>query len=187
MAEAETPDIELIRKLVVYQPDTGKFFFLPRTSSTCARHRSFNARFAGMETGLVRNEKGYLCLTLFNKKHKAHRVAYALMTGQWPEEIDHINGVRSDNRWCNLRNVSRRENRANTYGWSKPTKSQFIGVTKHKAGSSWIAQATMDYKNHYIGSFPTEEEAALARDAFVLSWCKHKPRLNFPVKEKENG
>lgn len=187
MAEVEAADIGLIRKLVVYQPDTGKFFFRPRSSHTGARSASFNTRLAGAETGLTRTEKGYLCLSLLDRKYKAHRVAYALMTGEWPHEIDHINGVRDDNRWCNLRNVSRRENRANTYGWSKTTKSVYIGVTKNKASPRWIAQATINYKNHYIGSFSTELEAAKARDTYVLAHCEYTPKLNFPEESSAHG
>lgn len=179
MAKTDTVSVELVKRLVRYNPETGQFFWLPRSSEDCARFRSFNSRLAGAETGFLTNEKGYRLLTINNIKFKAHRVAYAIMTGHWPVEIDHINGDRSDNRWCNLRNVTHRENRANTYGWKKPTTSKFIGVVRRKDCDRWMAQVTIRGKNHYLGLFSTEVEAARARDEHLLKHRADKFRPNF--------
>ena len=102
-----------------------------------------------------------------------------MMTGEWPEEIDHINGDRSDNRWSNLRNVTHRENRANSYGWSKKTSSKFIGVCKQTGSDRWKAQASVNGKAKHLGLFDSEIEAAKARDDFVASINPYA-RLNFP-------
>jgi hypothetical protein len=186
MAKTETISIEVIRELVSYNPNTGELFHKPRTAKHTPRFRSFNTRLAGKAADTSRDGKGYLLVTVNNIKFKAHRIAYAIMTGSWPDTIDHINGVRGDNRWCNLRSVTQRQNRANTYGWTKTTSSKYIGVTHAKTGKPWVAQATLNRKNFFLGSFNTEVEAAKARDRFVLEHNKEHARLNFPV-EKTNG
>lgn len=179
MAKTETVSIDLIRRFVDYHPDTGRFFWKARTEGDCARFRSFNTRLSGKETGLVKNEKGYCLLRINDVAFKAHRIAYALMTGEWPIEIDHINGERADNRWENLRNVSHRENRANTYGWRKETSSKYIGVCRQPDCDRWKAQATVDGKTHHIGLYLTEEEAAVARDNFLAERSPYKIKYNF--------
>lgn len=181
MVKTQTIEVSLLKELVSYEPETGRFFWKFRTPLTCSRYASFNTRHAGDETGLTKNERGYCLISVKNVKFKAHRVAYALMTGGWPVgEIDHINGDRSDNRWCNLRQVTHRENRANTYGWKKKTSSKYIGVCWQKDCNRWKAQCTIDGRNHHVGLFKTEEEAAKARDRFLLERSPFKLKLNFP-------
>lgn len=66
----------------------------------------------------------------------AHRVVWYLHHGYWPENIDHINGIRTDNRICNLREVTHEENcqnrqHATGYTWSEARK-KFCVVIKRK-------------------------------------------------------
>lgn len=79
--------------------------------------------------------------------------------------VDHINGDGLDNRKANLRIVSRSQNQANmrkpTHRRGKPCRSPYKG-TMPKPNGSWASKITKEGKQHYIGSFPTEIDAAQA-------------------------
>jgi hypothetical protein len=83
------------------------------------------------------------------------------MTGEWPKksDVDHINGVKSDNRWCNLREATRAENTSNTQIRITNT-SGYKGVGWHKHHKKWSAQIRVDGYLYYLGLFDTPEEAA---------------------------
>ena len=77
------------------------------------------------------NGRGYIMLHYRKKALVAHRLAFYIMEGHLPENIDHINGVRTDNRWANLRACTKGENSRNR-GMSKANKSGYRGVSKHQ-------------------------------------------------------
>lgn len=90
--------IEEIRAALVYDPATGVI--------------TRNGRVAGCDKG-----NGYWRVTFKGKTYAAHRLAWAIYYGEWPDgEIDHINRVRGDNRIGNLRIVSREQNMRNRSG-----------------------------------------------------------------------
>jgi hypothetical protein len=74
-------------------------------------------------------------------------------------EIDHINGNGLDNRKCNLRIVTRRENLQNLH---IPKSSKYPGVCFDKPAGKWLARLRIGKQRKHIGHFKTEEEAALA-------------------------
>lgn len=102
------------------------------------------------------NEKGYVVIRFMGKVHKAHRVAFYLMMGRWPTEIDHVNRVRHDNRWCNLREVTHKENQRNR----KPGRKQ--GVRQLESGK-WKASIGGSKNRKHLGMFDTREQALEAR------------------------
>ena len=169
---------ELLRKLLRYDPDTGKLYWRRRDESISNKFKHFNMLFASQEAGYI-GTLGYVKLTVLGCNVLAHRAIYAIMTGAWPEEqMDHINGDRSDNRWVNLRHVTHLQNSANKSGWSKKTSSGFIGVYRRPKGN-WQACATKDGRRKCLGTFDSELAAAKARDAFVSSSNPYA-KLNFP-------
>ena len=88
-----------LRKMLHYDPETGVFTRL----------------WTGNVTGCP-DAKGYLRIAADGRSYRAHRLAVLYMTGAWPsEQIDHINQVRTDNRWSNLRPATNGENGANTH------------------------------------------------------------------------
>lgn len=88
------------------------------------------------------------------------------INGTPPESLtDHINGDGLDNRRENLRSVPHQDNMVNSHRWRTPTSSKYRGVSWHKSNHKWYAQITVDWKNVYIGSFSSEDEAKAAYDA----------------------
>ena len=147
-----------VREALSYDDDTGLF----RWRET----RNNNAR-AGQLCGRRRNSDGYLSVCLDGIATPAHRLAWFWAHGEWPpEEVDHINGDRADNRIANLRLATRVENMRNK-GLPKNNTSGAKGVTRH--GDQWKAAAKVAGQYHYLGLFPSVEAAALRRREFVAA------------------
>lgn len=139
---------EKLKKLLHYSPETGEF-----------RWRVFrgNTAKAGSVAGCLKSD-GYRTLHVGGRLHMEHRLAHLYMTGEWPpHEIDHINGNRADNRWCNLRQATRSQNCMNMGGG--PSK----GVSFYPRYGKWVARIKRDGRRHFLGYFNTETEA---RDAY---------------------
>lgn len=98
-----------------------------------------------------------------------HRAAWLLRTGAWPEfEIDHRNGIRSDNTWTNLRDATHSGNRQNLA--ARTGKGTLRGTQKRYR--KWLAQIKVPGgKTKHLGMFATEEEAHAA-------YCKAKQELH---------
>lgn len=60
-----------------------------------------------------KNEDGYIRVWCDDRLRMKHRLLWWLKHGELPDEIDHINGIRDDNRICNLRSVNRKEQLTN--------------------------------------------------------------------------
>lgn len=104
---------------------------------------------------------GYARINVRGKSYKMHRFIWYFVHGTWPDQIDHINGNRSDNRLANLRNVSARENVLNLKLYPN-NRSGCSGVNWHASGR-WIAQIRDQGRYVYLGSFKDLSEAIAAR------------------------
>ena len=92
--------------------------------------------------------------------YRAHRLIWLMYHGQWPpQEIDHINGDRADNRIVNLRLATASQNRANSKVY-KTNRCGFKGVARTPYGR-WVARIHFE-KTKYLGTFDTPEEAHAA-------------------------
>lgn len=132
MATKPLPSRERILQLMDYDPQTGMF-----TYKHCkTKGKIWNLRCPGKPAMNYDNGTGYKSGIIDGQKFYAHRVAWLIMTGEEPEVIDHINGSRSDNRFCNLRSVSALENARNTKR-TITNKSGVMGVHWYKAYSKW--------------------------------------------------
>jgi len=142
-----------LRELVLYEPETGRFF--RRTHTKVSK--------PGDETGRPRSS-GYSSASVDGIKYYAHRVAWLYVHGAWPAGvIDHINGDRSDNRICNLRDVAHTDNLQNVWAPTKKHgRGSHLGVHYSKRINRWIAQIRSDGKTRHIGCFVDEQEAAAA-------------------------
>lgn len=145
------PTKHQVQEYVKYDPNTGHF-----------RYRLDSARSGkfGFKSGDLAGYKtnGYIIIFYRGHKMRAHRVAWLLMTGEWPTaQVDHINGVKFDNRFSNLRLASASENNMNR---GPRSGRRFKGVWFDKQTSKWRVQIKSNGKVLSPGRFATEEEAA---------------------------
>lgn len=174
-------DVGLLRRLLRYDPETGRLFWLSRSTDSCAANRvaSWNARFSNREAFTADHGNGYRSGGLFGRIYRAHRVAWAIHYGEWPSMwVDHINGNRSDNRIANLRLASASQNSRNTRS-AKGSSSQFLGVHRDNSKAKWKAKIRIDGRDKHLGYFDIEEDAARAYDAAALASFGDFARPNF--------
>lgn len=145
--------------LMDYNSDEGTFTWRRRGRPF------FDNRFAGTPALNVQNRDGYLCGAIGGRQYLAHRVAWATYYGEWPDgQMDHINGIRNDNRIANLRVVTAFENQKNR-GIPNGSKSGVLGVSWRARSKSWQVYICVDGRRIYVGSYQTIPEAAAAREA----------------------
>lgn len=149
---------ERLKELLDYNPDTGIFQW--------KIHRSQLAK-VGDEAGYL-GVKGYIRIRIDGKLYVAHRLAWLYLYGNFPMFlIDHINGIRNDNRISNLREATVQENARNKTITTR-NKSGFKGVSWEKRRNIWVVRINTGDKYAHIGYFDNIEEAAKAyHDASV--------------------
>lgn len=119
-----------------------------------------NRGVKGSRAGYVRGQDGYRSVQFNGAAYKEHRIIWELHNGAIPAgmQIDHINGIRDDNRIENLRVVNQTVNNLNT-NKSKNNRSGVTGVSWYARGSKW----RVDYRSRRIGVFQSFVEACEAR------------------------
>ena len=163
----------MISQLLRYEPDTGKLFWLPRTLAhleqfspvaTQAICDTWNRKYAGSLALRHSNPQGYLCGRIFDQMCVAHRAAWAVTHGEWPDRhLDHINSDRADNRLSNLRLASHAQNMQ----CARPKRgcsSRFRGVSWSARDKVWVARIYVNGKGVYVCHSECEIEAAKAYD-----------------------
>lgn len=170
-----------VSKLLRADFDAGKLFWLPRSpeqfsqSSWSDEHacNNWNAAHAGQEAFTALDGYGYLHGRIFDRPYKAHRVIWLLHSGSWPAmHLDHINGIRADNRIINLREVTRTENMQNQRIRSD-NSSGVIGVCWDKSRGNWMAYIDAHHKRVYLGRRDELEEAIALRKAAEIEMGFH--------------
>lgn len=142
-------------KLFRYNRETGVLYWRKRTNPK---------QRASLEAGCLNSSDGYITVGINGKMYAIHRVIMLMEFGFYGEgyEVDHINHIRSDNRFNNLRFVTVKGNRRNQSVSSKSTTG-VTGVYLNKKRGIYAAQIKVDGKVYYLGSYPTLEEAAEVR------------------------
>lgn len=152
--------IEEVSQFLSYEPETGVFRWR-RVSS-----KKINVGdIAGWKTAL-----GYRAVVVCGKQVYCHRLAWLFTHGEMPKnQIDHINGIRDDNRPCNLRDVSHKENHQNV---CQPGSNRLAGARWDKTRGLWASSINVDGQHIHLGRFPTAEEA---HQAYVSAKIKFHP------------
>lgn len=155
MAAHSNITVERLREVLRYDPVTGAFTWKVRTGP-----RGKPGAFAG-----TINTRGYYEISVDGRKYVSHRLAWLYMRGGWPKgEIDHINGCRDDNRWSNLRDVSRALNTQNRRTASSLNLTGLLGVSRHNA--RWRARIQVDGVVRRLGTYDSPEAA---HEAYVAA------------------
>lgn len=151
-----------VRELLDYDPETGVF--------TWRDHRSSRVRAGDVAGHVGRN--GYRRIKIGGVHYLAHRLAWLYMTGGWPpEEVDHRNGCKDDNRFDNLRCASSSQNKWNK-GANITNPLGLRGVTHVKRGLSkpYRAVIKVGEQSRHLGYFETAEEA---HEAYLAEAIRH--------------
>ena len=144
---------ERVRELLDYDPETGVLTWKVRRGG-----RAHLGAVAGVPDGL-----GYVSIRVDSRLYRAHRLAWLLSHGRWPpEQIDHINGVRDDNRLSNLREATRGQNMENQRRPRAGNTSGFLGVCWHARSKKFMARITTGGTRFYLGVYPDAESAHAA-------------------------
>jgi AP2 domain. len=150
---------ERLKELLEYNPLTGEFSY---------RQRGYNNSTKPGQRAGVSDGQGYLRIKLDGLRYRSHRLAWLYVHGEWPaQDIDHINGVRSDNRIANLRDVPRQANLQNAHN-RKPGRAGLAGVTPRNG--KFVAQILIGGKCRYLGRFSTAE---MAHEAYLVAKRKY--------------
>lgn len=142
-------DFQKLREAVDYDPNTGWFTW---KSTSALRVRP--GQRAGTVDGI-----GYRSISVFGKRFKEHRLAFAWMNGKFPEYlVDHIDGNKSNNAWVNLREATNSQNCSNR-DKVRTNRVGLKGVSKSKKNGKYVAQICYSGNNKLLGYFDTPEEA----------------------------
>lgn len=173
MTEKTLPSVDLLRKLLDYDPATGALYWRERSpddffgSGSVAKEtvcRRWNSRLSGRRAD-SRSGNGYHQVNITTPDGKrcliAHRVVWALVYGRWPAfPLDHVNGVRGDNRVENLRASTPAQNSRNS---ARRSDSRLPCAGVRQKGLSWTAQISIGGVRVHLGSFACRFDAVLAR------------------------
>lgn len=138
---------DIALKNLDYESSTGNFIW-----KSDSRNNPRKGKVAGYK------KDGYVVIETNRKAIRAHRLAWYLEYGEVPDEIDHINGIKSDNRISNLRKSNRNQNCYNRKARSD-SGTGVKGVHFSKANGKFKADATVNKKRFHLGYFLTMEEA----------------------------
>lgn len=169
-----------LKELLCYEPDTGLLIWLVKNHH--------NAPSVGSLAGHI-CKRGYRLIKIDGKNYRAGRLAWLYMEGYFPEnDIDHINRIKSDDRWKNLRHVSRQCNVRNCDILNTNT-SGITGVYWDKSKQRWKATIVIFYRKFYLGSFKKKLNAAKARWKAELKHgfqsCNDDSSAYLYIKERE--
>ena len=144
---------EDVRKFLNYDPDTGVF----------TRKITTSYRAMAGDICCAKNEQGYATISIRSSIYRAHRLAWLYVTGNWPRnEIDHINGDRSDNRWVNLRDIPGCINVQNKRKAQSNSKTGLLGASWNAKDQKFASRIKANGKYLSLGYHDTAESAHAA-------------------------
>jgi hypothetical protein len=135
----------------------------------------YKPQLIGLPLGTT-GKNGYLATSLRGTAYTIHRLVFLYHHGYFPEQVDHENGNRLDNRIENLREATHQQNCYNKRKVAGKS-SKYKGVSRFSNGK-WLAYIDHKGIRYHLGYYATEEEAAKAYDLKATSFFKEYAKLN---------
>ena len=137
-----------LKECLHYNEHTGDFTWLDGKNNQVEK-----GSIAGCDMTI-----GYRCIGIDGKTYRAHRLAFLYMTGDVPKFCDHVNRIRNDNRWGNLRPATHTENRRNTR-INRNNTSGYKGVSYDKSSGGFRTSINVNNKRIHLGVFKCKHNA----------------------------
>jgi hypothetical protein len=156
---------DYLKECLHYDPETGVFTWKARPREHFKTSNAFSrwAYRIGCRCGHIDSPGGYLVISINDVSYSAHRLAFLYMEGAEPSFVDHINHIRSDIRWVNLRAATLKDNQQNQ-SLSKRNTSGYSGIVFEKSRGKWKVHMRGDGKHQNIGRYKNLSDAIEARD-----------------------
>lgn len=148
-------NIERFKEVLNYDMETGIFTWRIRMGK-----RAPEGGVAGCT--VTTKGKSYRYIKINGKRYFAHRIAYSMVTGEIPDQVDHKDGNGINNKWENLRSSCYSDNNKNKRRPSNNT-SGHIGVSWHVVHKKWCSRIKVNQKQIYLGIFDDINDAIKAR------------------------
>lgn len=140
---------QLLKELLAYDQETGNFYWVVK------RRGASKQNIAGTVTRI-----GYRQIMINGKHYLAHRLAWLYVYGEMSDlSIDHINGIKSDNRIVNLRKATAIENQHNYTKPNKNNKANLLGAFYSETNKYWFSRICINGKKKWLGVFKTPDDA----------------------------
>ena len=156
---------EQLKEWLNYDPETGHFVWKKEKYRVIRKSKSRIGDRAGYKLN-----SGYRILHICNERIVEQRAAWLFVNGKFTKDvIDHINGIRDDNRISNLRELSNQkngENRTKKRSGSNIDLPIGVSMTKENKKKKYVAKIMRNYVGKYLGYFETPEEA---RAAYIVA------------------
>lgn len=175
--------LELFTKALNYNPITGLFTWSDNV-------RDFNNKYYPDEIAGTINDKGYRILTVKGHKLLAHRLVFYFMTNKYPtpnQVVDHINHIKDDNSYANLRLTTIQQNNLNKT-LAKNNSTGIQGVWYCQRRQQYIAQIRKKGYKRWERKFDTLGEAECARNKQLkkMKFHKNHGKEHYLIKHFEN-
>ena len=155
---------ERVNELLAYDEESGQLTWKIRPSKRIPK---------GRRAGFLKKD-GYRAITIEKKSYLEHHVIWFIQTGSWAKEIDHINHVKDDNSWANLREVTHSENARNMKRVENNTGIQ--GIYYDRKTDKYISHIKVNGKKVFQKSYdePQLNEAIKEREAKLIELGFHE-------------
>lgn len=151
--------VSRLKELLEYDPISGEFTWVAPPGCSSVK--------PGDRAGTI-EVKGYRAIMIDGRRYKAHRLAWLWTYGSWPvNELDHINGIKTDNRIENLRDVTSSINQQNRTRAPSNNHCGLLGVRPFRG--KWQARINVDGETLHLGTFDTPE---MAHSAYIAAKAK---------------
>lgn len=151
-----------VSNLLRYEHETGRLY---RMAHTPRPKRGHSPQSTLGEIRRKPNANGYIAISILGKSFYAHRVAWLMHYGNWPNApLDHINGDKTDNRIANLRICDSSTNQQNIRSAKAGNAAGLLGVTLDPESGRFVAQISYNRQHIHLGRF---DSADLAHAAYL--------------------